>query len=210
MVRIVVADDHPFIREGVAKIVRSAGDMHIVGMAGTIADTIELVVQLVPDAIILDISLPGCSGLDGLEKVHRQFPDIPILVLSMHPEERFAIQALKAGAAGYITKDTAVEELIKAVRKITAGGSHVSQRLGELLASNVRAATDAPSHEFLTVRERQVLSLLAAGSQIKQIAGELSVSVSSINAYRSRILRKMGLRSNADLIRYAVEHGMVA
>ncbi|HJV80121.1 response regulator transcription factor [Noviherbaspirillum sp.] len=209
MIRIIIADDHELIREGIKKIIRSSRDMRVVGEAGDVDGFLTLATQHAPDIAILDIGLPGYDGLEGLAEVRLRFPDMPVLILSMHPEERFAIRALKAGAAGYITKAMAAEELIKAIRKVMSGGSYVSPRLAELLALEVRESHDAALHESLTVRELQIASLIASGKQIKQIAAELSISISSVNTYRLRIFKKMGLSSNASLIRYAVKHGLV-
>lgn len=209
MTRIIIADDHELIREGIKKIIRSSKDIRIVGEAADIPQTIELAAREAPDMAILDIGLPGHEGLDGLADVRRHFPDLPVLILSMYPEERFAIRALKAGAAGYITKAMAAEELVKAILKVRAGGTYISPHLAELLASDMRVPKCVCLHENLTNRELQIVSLIGAGKQVKQVASELDISVSSVNTYRSRIFRKMGLSSNAALIRYAVEHGLV-
>ncbi|HWZ47887.1 MAG TPA: response regulator transcription factor [Herbaspirillum sp.] len=208
MIRIVIADDHVLIREGIKKIVRSSKDIRIVGEACDIAETLHLVAQHIPDLIVLDIGLPGCEGLAGMSEVQGRFPDIPILILSMFPEERFAVQALKLGAAGYISKAMAAEELIKAIHRIFSAGTYVSQRVAELLASNCRKSIGGSLHHCLTERELQIVSLLGAGKQSKQIAAELSIGVSTVNTYRARIFAKMDLRSNAELIRYAVQHGL--
>ncbi len=209
MIRIIIADDHELIREGVKKIIRSSNDMRVAGEAADTGGMLELASRLRPDIAILDIGLPGQDGLEGLEEARRRFPDMPVLILSMHPEERFAIRALKSGAAGYITKSMAAEELIKAIRKVMSGGSYISPRLAELLALNVREPRHAALHDSLTARELQVARMIAAGKQIKQIAAELEISISSVNTYRNRIFGKMGLSSNASLIRYAVTHGLV-
>lgn len=209
MIRIVIADDHELIREGVKKILRGPKDMRIVGEAADLEHTIELLGQLSPDIVILDISLPGHEGLEGLAEIRQRFPLIPVLILSMYPEERFAIRALKTGAFGYITKAMAAEELIRAIRKIISGGAYVSPRLADLLATDMREPIPAVPHHGLTERELQVVAMLGAGKQTKQIAAELAISISSVNTYRVRIFRKMGLTSNAAVIRYALEHGLV-
>ncbi|HYD59265.1 MAG TPA: response regulator transcription factor [Noviherbaspirillum sp.] len=209
MIRVVIADDHELIREGIKKIIRSSKDMTIVGEAGDIAQAIELVAQRTPDIVVLDISLPGHDGLEGLAEVRRRFPGLPVLILSMYPEERYAVRALKAGASGYITKAMAAEELLKAIRKIMTGGTYLSPRVAELLALDVREPKRASLHESLTDRELQIVSLIGEGKQVKQIAADLEISISSVNTYRARIFKKMGLSSNAALIRYAVEHGLV-
>jgi two-component system invasion response regulator UvrY len=210
MVRIVIADDHELIRVGVKKIIRPARDIKVVGEATDIGQALKTICAEQPELLLLDISLPGCEGLEGLLEVRRQFPALPVLMLSMYPEERFAIAAIKAGAAGYITKSMAAEELVSAIHKIIGGGSYVSPRLAELLAQDVREPSGSVApHELLTERELQVASLIGAGKPVKQVAAELAISVSSVNTYRARIFRKMGLRSNAALIRYAVVKGLV-
>jgi DNA-binding NarL/FixJ family response regulator len=209
LIRIVIADDHALIREGIKKIVRASKEICIVGEACDIAEAVQLVAQNLPDIIVLDISLPGYEGLDGVTEMRRHFPDIPILLLSMFPEERFAIRALKLGVAGYISKSMAAEELVQAIQRIISAGTYISQRVAELLASDCRKPVSIALHEYLTNRELQIVSLLGAGKQGKQIAAELSISVSTVNTYRARIFEKMDLRSNAELIRYAVEHGLI-
>lgn len=209
VIRIVIADDHQLIREGIKKIVRSSRDIRLVGEAANIAEAMQLVARHAPDVVVLDLSLPGYDGLEGLVEVRQGFPDIPILILSMYPEERFAVRALKKGASGYVTKAMAAEELLKAIRKVVSGGSYVSPCLAELLALDVRDPLRVSLHEALTDRELQVMSLLGSGKQVKQIAAQLSISTSSINTYRARIFKKMGLASNAAVIRYAVEHDLV-
>jgi two-component system invasion response regulator UvrY len=209
VIRIAIADDHELIREGIKKIIRSSRDIRLVGEAANISETIQLVAQHAPDIVILDLSLPGHEGLEGLAQVRQRFPDIPVLILSMYPEERYAIRALKTGASGYITKAMAAEELVKAIRKVMSGGTYVSPRLAELLAWDVREPLRVSPHEALTDRELQVVSLIGSGLQVKQIAAQLAISISSVNTYRARVFKKMGLTSNAALIRYAVEHDLV-
>jgi two-component system invasion response regulator UvrY len=210
MIRILIADDHELIREGVKKIVRSSDDMTIAGEAATIDQAIDLIRSAAPDIVVLDISMPGHDGLKGLEQIHRHFPAVPVLMLSMHPEARFAIRALRAGAAGYLTKSMAADELITAIRRIMAGANYVSPGLAELLAREARAGKRVPLPEELTAREQEILRLIGAGKQGKEIAAALSISISSVNTYRARIFRKTGMRSNGELIRYALDHGLVA
>ena len=209
MTGIVIADDHELIREGIKKIIRSSRSMRIAGEAADIEQTLQLAESQAPDMIVLDINLPGIDGLEGLEMVRKRFPAIPVLILSMYPEERYAVRALKAGASGYITKSMAAEELLKAIEKISSGGVYVSPHLAELLALEARQPSRALPHERLTERELQVLSLLASARQVKQIAAELGISISSVNTYRSRIFVKTGMVSNAALIRYAIQQGLV-
>jgi DNA-binding NarL/FixJ family response regulator len=210
LTRLVIADDHELIREGVKKIIRSAAGLRVVGEAADLAQTVALVEQHQPDLVVLDISLPGHEGLEGLAELRRRFPQQRIVMLSMYSEERFALAALKAGAAGYITKTMAAEELVKAIRKVMEGGPYIGPRLAELLAREACDPEPAAPHVALTVREREILALIGGGLQVKQVAAELGISVSSVNTYRNRIFQKMGLGSNAALIRYALQHGIVA
>lgn len=209
MIRVVVADDHELIREGVKKIIRSCADMRIAGEAADLARTIALVEQHAPDVVVLDISLPDYDGLDGLAELRRRFPGQRVVMLSMYDEERYAVSALKAGAAGYITKAMAAEELVKAIRQVVTGGTYIGPRLADLLAHQALAPPQ-PSHRSLTAREVEIVALIGAGMQIKQVAAQLGISVSSVNTYRNRIFRKMGLASNAALIRYALKSGLVS
>jgi DNA-binding NarL/FixJ family response regulator len=206
MINIVIVDDHALIREGIKKIIRSCTDIRLAGEAADLEQVMHLCEQLAPDLVILDISLPGYDGLEGLAKLRRRFPQIPALILSMYSEERFALHALKMGAAGYITKSMAAEELVTAIRRIMATGTYVSQRQAEMMAQDMRTPSGTAPHASLTEREQQIVSLIGSGKQIKQIAAALSISVSSVNTYRARVFKKLGLNSNAALIRYAIEH----
>jgi DNA-binding NarL/FixJ family response regulator len=210
MIKIVIADDHELIREGVKKIIRACADMRIAGEAADLARTIALVEQHQPDVVVLDISLPGHEGLEGLTELRRRFPAQCVVMLSMYGEERYAVSALRAGAAGYITKAMAAEELVKAIRQVVAGSTYIGPRLAELMARQALEPEPLPSHNSLTAREGEIFALIGAGMQIKQVAAELGISVSSVNTYRNRIFRKMGLSSNAAVIRYAVKSGLVS
>lgn len=209
MTSLVIADDHELLREGVKKIIRSAAGLRVVGEAADLEQALKLVGLHQPDVLVLDISLPGHDGLEGLAEVRRHFPEQRVVMLSMYGEERYAVPALKAGAMGYITKTMAAEELVKAIRKVMEGGTYIGPRLAELLAEEARAPDGGAPHERLTARESEILTLIGSGLQIKQVAAELGISVSSVNTYRLRIFQKMGLHSNAALIRYAVQHGLV-
>ena len=209
MTSLVIADDHELLREGVKKIIRSAAGLRVVGEAADLEQALRLVGLHQPDVLVLDISLPGHDGLEGLAEVRRHFPQQRVVMLSMYGEERYAVPALKAGAVGYITKTMAAEELVKAIRKVMEGGTYIGPRLAELLAEEARAPEAGAPHERLTARENAILTLIGAGLQIKQVAAELGISVSSVNTYRLRIFQKMDLHSNAALIRYAVQHGLV-
>lgn len=207
MIRVVIADDHELIREGIKKIVRSCADLKIVGEAGDLRQAIALIAQVRPDVAVLDISLPDYDGLDGLAELRRHFPALRVVMLSMHPEERYALAALRAGALAYVSKAMASAELVDALRSAAQGKAWVGSRVGALLAAAARPAARAPHHS-LTPRESEIVALIGAGLQIKQVAAELGISVSSVNTYRSRIFRKMGMSTNAALIRYALQHGL--
>jgi DNA-binding NarL/FixJ family response regulator len=209
LIRLVIADDHELIREGIKKIVRHSTDLKIVGEAADLKQAIALIAQVRPDVVVLDITLPDYDGLDGLAELRRHFPTLRVVMLSMHPEERYALAALRAGALGYVSKGTAAAELVEAVRRAAQGSPYLGPRLSELLARQASSPLPAPPpHHSLTAREAEIVALIGAGLQIKQVAAELGISVSSVNTYRSRIFRKMGLCSNAALIRYALQHGL--
>lgn len=207
MIRVVIADDHELIREGVKKIVRHCADLKIVGEAADLKQSVALIAQVRPDVAVLDISLPDSDGLDGLAELRRHFPALRIVMLSMHPEERFALAAMRADALAYVSKSMASSELVEAIRCVGAGRPWVGPRVAALLQQEGDPAARA-RHESLTPRESEIVALIGAGLQIKQVAAELGISVSSVNTYRSRIFRKMGMSTNASLIRYALQHGL--
>lgn len=209
LITIAIADDHELIREGIKKIIRSSKDLRIVGEAAGFEALAELVGQAAPDLVILDLSLPGYEGLAGLVELRARFPRQRVLILSMFPEEQYAIAALRAGASGYVSKSMAAEELVLGIRRVMAGSTYVSAHLATLLATDAATPPPRPAHELLTRRERDVLTMIGAGKQIKQVSAELGISISSVNTYRARIFKKMGLASNAALIRYALKFGLV-
>lgn len=209
MLKVLIADDHTLIREGLKKILKTAQEITEVREAGNAREVIEEVKKGNLDVVILDISLPGKSGLDLLKDLKQDYPRLPVLMLSMHPEDRFAVRALKAGASGYVTKETAVDELIKAIRKVVQGRKYVSPTLAEKLALNLETDTGKPIHENLSDREYQVLCLIASGKTVRQIAGELFLSMSTVNTYRARILEKMNMKTDAELIRYALQNQLI-
>ncbi len=209
MINILIADDHVLIREGLKKILKNEPDMVVVGEAQNTRELFKHAKKGNLSIILLDISMPGESGLDALRDLRKESPKVPILILSMHPEDRFAVRALRAGASGYITKETAVEELVNAIRKIVWGGKYVSQSLAEKLAFELNGETDKPPHMALSDREFQVMRMIAAGKKRTEIAEELSLSLSTVNTYRTRILEKMRMETNVELARYAIEHGLI-
>lgn len=209
MISLVIADDHELIREGVKKIVRGAPGLRVAGEAADLPGTLEHVSRHKPDVVVLDISLPGYEGVEGLAELRRHYPEQRVIVLSMYSEEQYGLAALNAGASGYVSKAMAAEELVRAIHQVMAGCTYVGPRLAELLVCRVRADEPAAAHECLTSREGQILALIGAGLQVKQVAAELGISVSSVHTYRNRIFQKMGLASNGALIRYAVENRLV-
>ena len=207
--RILVADDHAVFRRGLRETLSEAFSRVTFGEAKTAQETLEYVRRQEWDVIILDISMPGKSGLDILDDLHRLRPKLPVLLLSMHPEGQYARRALKSGAAGYLTKESVPEELKEAVRRVRAGGRYVSATLAENLAFDLRRAADTPVHELLSDREFQVLRMIASGRTVKQIADEIALSVKTISTYRARILLKTGMKTTAELIRYALQTHLV-
>lgn len=209
MTDVIIVDDHALIREGVKKTLSDEPEMRLVGEANNIAELFKLLGQVHADIILLDITMPGESGLDALKELRQTHPHLPVLILSFHPEERFAVRALKAGAAGYITKESATEELVQAVRRVAGGGRYVSTALAERLAAELADKSDKLPHETLSDREFQVMRLFAQGKKSSEIAEQLSVSVNTVNTYRTRLLQKMKMQSDVELSRYAVEHGLI-
>ncbi|MBI3742183.1 MAG: response regulator transcription factor [Chloroflexi bacterium] len=209
MIEILIADDHVLFREGLKRILKRESDLAVIAEATNGREVIDRVKQKQPDIVLLDISMPGESGLEVLEALKRDFAKVKVLILSMHPEDRFASRAFKMGALGYITKESAVEELVQAIRKIVSGGRYVSPAFAEKLASDLSMARDKLPHERLSNREFQIMRLIAAGKKIHTIAEELSLSRNSINTYRMRILEKMEVQSNAELTRYAIENKLI-
>ncbi|HWO27865.1 MAG TPA: response regulator transcription factor [Candidatus Acidoferrum sp.] len=207
--RILIADDHAMFRRGLRETLAEAFPRVIFGEAKTAAETVELVRRHPWDVVILDISMPGKSGLDILDEVKQLRPRTPVLLLTMHPEQQYARRALKAGAAGYLTKDSVPDELKTAIKKIAAGGRYVSATLAEKLAVDLRHGADVPLHDLLSDREFQVLRMLASGKTVREMAEELSLSVKTVSTYRGRILEKTGMKTNAELIRYALEAQLV-
>jgi DNA-binding NarL/FixJ family response regulator len=209
MINVLIADDHALIREGLRKTLSGEPDMKLVGDVGNVADLFKQLERLVVNIVLLDITMPGESGLDALKELRQKYPHIPVLILSFHPEHRFAVRALKAGASGYITKQSATEELVQAIRKIIGGGKYVSAALAEELATELDTGSGKLPHETLSDREFQVMRLIAAGKKSSEIAEELSVTMSTVNTYRMRIFEKMKIQSNVELARYALEHGLI-
>jgi DNA-binding NarL/FixJ family response regulator len=209
LIRLLVADDHAIVRRGLHQIVAEAPGIEVAGEAATAEEVLARVEERAWDVVVLDLSLPGGNGLDLLAQVKRRRPDLPVLILTVHSEEQYAVRALRAGAAGYLTKESAPEQLVEAVRKVVRGGRYVSPAVAEKLAFNLGRDPDRPPHEALSDREYQVLRRVAAGRTVSEVAAELSLSVKTVSTYRTRILEKMGMKSNAELTHYAIKNGLV-
>jgi DNA-binding NarL/FixJ family response regulator len=208
MIRILVADDHAVVREGVKQILANLDDMKVSGEAGSGPETLAMLDRQDYDLVLLDISMPGRSGLEILEDIRNVRPKLPVLVLSMHPEEQYALRALRAGAAGYLTKASAPQELIGAIRKAAKGGKYVTASLAEKLAFQLDMDAVKPRHETLSNRELQIMLMIAAGKSVSEIAAELSLSVKTVSTYRVRLLAKLGMKTNAEMMRFAIEEGL--
>jgi len=207
--RVLIADDHPVVRHGLKQILASESKLSVVGEAKNGNEALEMARQLDWDVAVVDYSMPGMSGLELLKQFKREHPNRPILILSMYPEEVHATRVLKAGAAGYLNKASACEELAHAIRKIAGGGKYISPSLAEKMVFELGPDAQKPLHEELSDREYRVMWLLASGKQVKQIAKEMFLSASTISTYRSRIFKKLQLTSNAGLVRYAIKHQLM-
>jgi two-component system invasion response regulator UvrY len=209
MINILVADDHAVVRKGIVQIISADPGMAVVGEAQDGNELLERAKAVAADVVILDITMPNKNGLDVLKELRRARPKLPILVLSVHPEDQYAVRVLKAGAAGYMTKESAPEELIEAIRKVHQGGRYVSSSLAEKLALYLHADNEKPLHARLSDREYQVLCLIAQGKTVSEIAEEISLSVKTVSTYRVRLLEKMRMNTNSDLTRYALQNQLV-
>jgi len=209
MIKIVIADDHPVVRAGLKQILADASDIEVVGEAGDGHEVLKLIRKGGVDVVLLDITMPGLMGLDALKQMSVENPKLPILVLSMHPEEQYAVRVLKAGASGYLTKAAAPDQLIGAIRKVYRGGRYVSPALAEKLALGLRSGATGLPHETLSDREYQVLCSISSGKTVKEIAAELSLSEKTVSTYRARILEKMNMKSNAELTHYGIKNELV-
>jgi two-component system invasion response regulator UvrY len=209
MIRILIADDHALVRAGLRHILDQPGEISVVGEASNGQALMAELRRTQCDVVLLDIGMPGRSGLDVLKDLRAECPDLPVLILTMYPEEQYAVRALRAGAAGYITKDSPPGELIGAVRKVAAGGRYVSLRTAESLAFEVQGGGRKAPHEMLSDRELQVLCMIARGKTVREIAGELSLSPKTVSTYRSRVLAKLSLRNSTEITYYAVKESLV-
>lgn len=209
MINIIIADDHPLIRKGIKDILEEEIDFKVVATAAFPHEILTGIKDHNPDVLITDLSMPGRSGLDLISDVKQLYPKLPILVLTMHPEERFAVRALKAGVAGYLTKDTKPEEIIKAVRQINDGRKFITPSIAEKLATEFHRDLDKLPHEILSDREFQVFRMIASGEKARDIAVKLSLSIRTVHTYRARILEKMKMKTDTELTLYAIDHQLI-
>jgi two-component system invasion response regulator UvrY len=208
MIRVITVDDHPVVRRGLKQIIAAEPDMQVVGEAENAREGIRVIRETACDAVVLDITLPDASGLDVLSRLKSECPTLPVLIMSIHDEEPYALRVLKAGASGYLMKNSIPEELIKAIRKITSGGKYISPSIAERLASEFASSEKSP-HEKLSDREFQILCLIASGKSLKEIGEALCISGKTVSSYRARILEKMNVKTNADLVGYALKNRLI-
>lgn len=208
-IRILLADDHVMFREGVKQLLTNTTDFVVVDEASNAAQVIEKVQEKKCDVVILDISMPGRDGIDVLKQIRQINPQLHVLILSMYPEDQYAFRAIKAGASGYLTKNKASSELIEAIQRVASGRKYISAEVAEQLAVDLGRDADTPLHQRLSDREYQVMRLIASGMTVGEIAGELAISISSVSTLRTRILKKFGMKTNAEITHYAIKHSLV-
>ncbi len=210
MIRVLLADDHSIVRDGLRRLVEGAGDMVVVAEAGDGREAIRKAGEFLPDVAVVDISMPGPDGLEVVERIHGEHPKTVILVLTMHEEEQYVVRAISAGAVGYITKRAAADQLLKAIRRVHAGGRYLSDEAAEALARRMgKGPADRTPLDALSTREIQVLRSLALGKSNREIGESYGISTKTIDTYRSRLLKKLGLRNNAELTRFAIQNRIV-
>jgi DNA-binding NarL/FixJ family response regulator len=209
MIRVVIADDHTIVRDGLKHLLGAAGDIEVAGEARNGTEALERVRTLAFDVLLMDMSMPGKSGIELIRQVHAEKPKLRILVLSMHEEHQYAVRAIRAGAAGYLTKESATLQLVEALRKVAAGGAFISAEVAQQLALGAMPGAEGPLHGKLSDREYQILLLIAEGKSISEIAEQLFLSVKTISTHKSNILQKMNLSTQGELIRYAITNNLV-
>ena len=209
MIRVLICDDHAIVRAGLKQVIAETRDIRAVAEAGGYPEVMKPLRSGEIDMLLLDISMPGKNGIEILKLVKKEFPKLPVLILSMYPEDQYAVRAIRAGASGYLTKQSAAAELITAIRQVVSGRKYITPELAEALANTLGGDVDAMPHESLSDREYQTLCLIAAGKALSQIAEELSLSAKTVSVYRARLLEKMGFKNNAELTNYALKRGLV-
>lgn len=207
-IRVLIADDHAIVRQGLRLILLDTPDMVVAGEAENGVEAMHMVRKGGWDVVLMDVTMPERNGIDTLKLLKKEYPRLPVIILSMHPEEHYAIRALKAGASGYLTKQSAPDQLVTAIRQVAGGKKYVSAAVAEQLANAIGEDTDKLPHEKLSDREYQTLCLIASGKALSQIAEELNLSVKTVSVYRARLLEKMQLKNNAELTHYGMKHGL--
>lgn len=209
MIKVCVVDDHAVVREGLKRIIAENPGMAVTAEAADGQEALRILQTEPCDVVLLDLTMPNVSGLDVLKRIHDDSPRLPVLVLTMHAEDQYAVRVLRAGAAGYLTKESAPAKLVQAIRKVVGGGKYVSPTLAEKLVYDLNADSTKAAHEVLSDREYQVLCMIASGKTVTMIAGELGLSVKTVSTYRVRIIEKLNMKNNAELTRYAIKEGLV-
>ena len=209
MLRILIADDHPVVRQGIMRIIEDTPDMRVTGEAENGIEAVRKIKEKEFDLVILDISMPGRDGLESIREMKKLRPKLPILILTMHPEKYYGLRMLQAGASGYLTKQNAPFEQVEAIRKVTQGGMYISNALAKMLVSSKKTGGGKPEHGVLSEREYQIMYMIASGKKVKAIAEELCISVKTIHVHRRHILEKLNMTSNADIIHYAIQQGLM-
>ncbi|MEI6302205.1 MAG: response regulator transcription factor [Betaproteobacteria bacterium] len=209
MIRLVIADDHTIVREGLKQLLSAADDLQVIAEACDGQEVLQRVRELDFDVLLLDLSMPGRSGMELIKQVHAEKPKLRVLVLTMHEEQQYAVRAIKSGASGYLTKESASAQLLTAIRRVAAGGAFISAEVAEQLALGAMPQADGPVHTTLSDREYQVFQLIVAGIPVGEIAAQLNLSVKTVSTHKARLMQKMNMSSQADLIRYAISHRLV-
>ena len=209
MIRIVIVDDHAILRRGLTQIIAESDDMQVVGEAETSSEALRLLRDKPCDVVLLDVSLPDRNGIETLKLVRKELPKLRVLMLSMHPENQYAVRALKAGASGYLNKQSAPQQLVSAIRQVHRGGKYVTPAVAEELANSVGDVGDQPLHHTLSIREYQTMCLIASGKTPAEIGRQMSISVKTVSVYRARVMEKMRLKNNAELTHYAIKNQIV-
>ena len=209
MIRVVIVDDHAILRRGLTQIIAESGDMQVVGEADASAPAMRLLRETPCDVVLLDISLPDRNGIETLKLIRKEFHGLQVLMLSMHPENQYAVRALKAGAAGYLTKQSAPSQLVSAIRQVKDGRKYVTPAVAQELANSIDHDSERPLHEALSIREYQTMCMIASGKSLTDMARQMSISVKTVSVYRARVLEKMHLKNNAELTHYAIKNQIV-
>ncbi len=211
MIKVLLADDHPLFREGIKKILNNTGNgINIAGEASNVTELCSKIDSIKPDVILLDLSMPGKGGMEGLKEIKATHPNIPVLILSMYPEERFAVRTLKAGAHGYLNKGALPDELVNAIQKVVVQKrKYISPQVAEVLVEDFHTYKEKPPHEYLSDREEQIMMMIAQGKKTSEIAEELFISIHTVHTYRSRIIKKLGVKTNIGITHYVIDNNLM-